>query len=57
MLQSELKEELIESMQSLNQNEQMVVSLFLHQGSWTLRDWPVLELTTSRISQYIVKRF
>ncbi|SFA77217.1 RNA polymerase, sigma 28 subunit, SigD/FliA/WhiG [Lentibacillus halodurans] len=51
MLQSELKDELIESMQSLNQNEQMVVSLFYHEELTLTEIGHILELTTSRISQ------
>ncbi|WP_382397073.1 FliA/WhiG family RNA polymerase sigma factor [Lentibacillus salinarum] len=51
MLQSELKNELVESMQSLNQNEQLVVSLFYHQELTLTEIGQVLELTTSRISQ------
>ncbi|GAB4072550.1 RNA polymerase sigma-28 factor SigD [Barrientosiimonas marina] len=51
MLQSELKNELISSMQNLNQNEQMVVSLFYEEELTLTEIGRVLELTTSRISQ------
>ncbi|TFJ94684.1 FliA/WhiG family RNA polymerase sigma factor [Lentibacillus salicampi] len=51
MLQSELKTELIKSIQSLNQNEQMVISLFYQQELTFTEIGHVLELTTSRISQ------
>lgn len=51
MLQSELKQELIESIKLLNKNEQMVVSLFYNQELTLTEIGQVLELTTSRISQ------
>ncbi|MBP1949149.1 FliA/WhiG family RNA polymerase sigma factor [Virgibacillus litoralis] len=51
MLQTEIKQELIESIKLLNENEQMVVSLFYHQELTLTEIGQVLELTTSRISQ------
>lgn len=51
MLQAELKDELIESIKLLNDNEQMVISLFYHQELTLTEIGQVLELTTSRISQ------
>ncbi|SFD80178.1 RNA polymerase, sigma 28 subunit, SigD/FliA/WhiG [Lentibacillus persicus] len=51
LVKRELKADLIESMQSLNQNEQMVVSLFYHKELTLTEIGHVLELTTSRISQ------
>ncbi|SDQ60085.1 RNA polymerase, sigma 28 subunit, SigD/FliA/WhiG [Virgibacillus subterraneus] len=51
MLQTEIKQELTESIKLLNENEQMVVSLFYHQELTLTEIGQVLELTTSRISQ------
>src|SRR5699024_4912919 len=51
ILQSELKDELVESIKSLNENEQIVISLFYQQELTLTEIGQVLELTTSRISQ------
>ncbi len=51
ILQTEIKQELTESIKLLNENEQMVVSLFYHQELTLTEIGQVLELTTSRISQ------
>ncbi|MFC4557141.1 FliA/WhiG family RNA polymerase sigma factor [Virgibacillus kekensis] len=51
IMQSEVKRELVESMKQLNQNEQMVISLFYDQELTLTEIGQVLELTTSRISQ------
>ncbi|WP_164668972.1 FliA/WhiG family RNA polymerase sigma factor [Virgibacillus doumboii] len=51
MLQSEIKQELINSIKLLNDNEQMVISLFYDQELTLTEIGQVLELTTSRISQ------
>lgn len=51
LLQTEINKELIESIKLLNENEQMVVSLFYHQELTLTEIGQVLELTTSRISQ------
>ncbi|WP_373896034.1 FliA/WhiG family RNA polymerase sigma factor [Virgibacillus natechei] len=51
MLDIEVKEELAEGIKSLNDNEQMVVSLFYHDELTLTEIGNVLGLTTSRISQ------
>ncbi|MGP4107008.1 FliA/WhiG family RNA polymerase sigma factor [Virgibacillus sp. L01] len=51
MLQTEINQELTDSIKLLNENEQMVVSLFYHQELTLTEIGQVLELTTSRISQ------
>lgn len=49
--QSELEEELIEGIKQLNDNEQLVVSLFYREELTLTEIGEVLNLTTSRISQ------
>lgn len=51
ILQNELKEELKEGIKLLNNNEQMVISLFYNEELTLTEIGQVLELTTSRISQ------
>jgi len=50
-LEKELKEELIESIKTLNENEQTVISLFYNEELTFTEIGYVLNLTTSRISQ------
>lgn len=49
--QQELKQELIEGIETLNKKEQMVISLFYHEELTLTEIGEVLHLTTSRISQ------
>ncbi|WP_106497602.1 FliA/WhiG family RNA polymerase sigma factor [Lentibacillus sp. Marseille-P4043] len=51
MMQSELNQELAQGIKSLNENEQMVISLFYHEELTLTEIGHVLGLTTSRISQ------
>ncbi|WP_267903337.1 sigma factor-like helix-turn-helix DNA-binding protein, partial [Virgibacillus salexigens] len=50
LLKNELKEELMEGITSLNDNEQLVISLFYHEELTLTEIGQVLGLTTSRIS-------
>lgn len=51
VLNIELKAELAEGIKSLNENEQLVISLFYHEELTMTEIGKVLDLTTSRISQ------
>jgi len=51
VMKSELNAELIRSLKTLNENEQMVVSLFYYNELTLTEIGSVMELTTSRISQ------
>lgn len=51
VLSMEVKDELSEGIQTLNNNEQMVISLFYHDELTLTEIGQVLHLTTSRISQ------
>ncbi|MDY7043917.1 FliA/WhiG family RNA polymerase sigma factor [Virgibacillus sp. M23] len=51
MINNELKDELKEGIKALNENEQMVISLFYHEELTLTEIGQVLGLTTSRISQ------
>ncbi|WP_156289087.1 FliA/WhiG family RNA polymerase sigma factor [Oceanobacillus salinisoli] len=51
MLQKEVEKELMEGIKQLNENEQMVISLFYFDELTLTEIGDVLELTTSRISQ------
>ncbi|MFZ3576631.1 FliA/WhiG family RNA polymerase sigma factor [Virgibacillus sp. DJP39] len=51
LLTKEIKKELVTSIKSLNENEQMVISLFYNEELTLTEIGQVLELTTSRISQ------
>ncbi|API93910.1 MULTISPECIES: FliA/WhiG family RNA polymerase sigma factor [unclassified Virgibacillus] len=51
VIESELKEELKEGIKHLNENEQLVISLFYHEELTLTEIGEVLGLTTSRISQ------
>lgn len=51
ILNIELKTELAEGIKSLNENEQLVISLFYHEELTMTEIGKVLDLTTSRISQ------
>jgi len=51
ILRSEMEEEVAEAIKSLNNNEQLVVSLFYHDELTMTEIGEVLNLTTSRISQ------
>lgn len=51
LLTTELKEELVQSIKQLNENEQLVISLFYIEELTLTEIGKVLDLTTSRISQ------
>ncbi|HIV75757.1 MAG TPA: FliA/WhiG family RNA polymerase sigma factor [Candidatus Pseudogracilibacillus intestinigallinarum] len=51
LLKEELKAQLMESVQQLNENEQLVISLFYEEELTLTEIGEVLQLTTSRISQ------
>lgn len=51
VIHDELKTELVQSLKSLNKNEQLVISLFYEKELTLTEIGHVLELTTSRISQ------
>lgn len=51
LIQLEMEREVAEAIQSLNKNEQLVISLFYHDELTMTEIGEVLDLTTSRISQ------
>ncbi|WP_087972884.1 FliA/WhiG family RNA polymerase sigma factor [Oceanobacillus rekensis] len=51
LLKNEIKEELMEGIKSLNEKEQLVISLFYNEELTFTEIGQVIELTTSRISQ------
>lgn len=51
LVKQEVKEELLEGIKTLNENEQLVVSLFYHEELTMTEIGEVVGLTTSRISQ------
>lgn len=51
MIDTEVKEELVETIKQLNENEQLVISLFYVEELTMTEIGDVLQLTTSRISQ------